>query len=88
MLVVLFLLVGYHTKYMEPIFYGSTLVSDKGQVVIPAEAREAFGLKRGDKLMVFGGRRGNALMLVKPSYVEKVISRLSDEIAKPTGEDK
>ncbi|HEY1644848.1 MAG TPA: AbrB/MazE/SpoVT family DNA-binding domain-containing protein [Candidatus Saccharimonadales bacterium] len=71
---------------MQPIFHGSTSVSDKGQVVIPAEAREAFGLKRGDKLMVFGGRRGNVLMLVKPDYVQNIINRLNEDMAQPPTE--
>ena len=35
-------------------FYGATTVGEKGQTVIPAEAREAMKLKKGDKLLVFG----------------------------------
>jgi len=35
-------------------FYGSITVSERGQVVIPAGARKDFGIKTGDKLLVFG----------------------------------
>lgn len=70
---------------MASIFYGSTSVSDKGQVVIPAEAREAFGLRRGDKLMVFAGPHGHTLMLVKPDRVQKWMDRLNAELTKPSG---
>ncbi len=35
-------------------FYGSITVSKRGQVVIPADARKDFGIKTGDKLLVFG----------------------------------
>jgi AbrB family looped-hinge helix DNA binding protein len=35
-------------------FYGSITVSDRGQIVIPAEARRDFGIEVGDKLLVFG----------------------------------
>jgi AbrB family looped-hinge helix DNA binding protein len=35
-------------------FYGSVTVSERGQVVIPTEARKDFGIKAGDKLLVFG----------------------------------
>lgn len=35
-------------------FYGSITVSERGQVVIPAEARKDFDIKTGDKLLVFG----------------------------------
>ena len=35
-------------------FYGSVTVSERGQVVIPTEARKDFDIKTGDKLLVFG----------------------------------
>jgi AbrB family looped-hinge helix DNA binding protein len=35
-------------------FYGSVTVSERGQVVIPVEARRDFGIRTGDKLLVFG----------------------------------
>lgn len=35
-------------------FYGAITVSDRGQIVIPAQARRDFGIKVGDKLLVFG----------------------------------
>ncbi len=35
-------------------FYGSITVSERGQIVIPAEARRDFTIEVGDKLLVFG----------------------------------
>jgi len=35
-------------------FYGSVTVSERGQIVVPAEARKDFNIKAGDKLLVFG----------------------------------
>ena len=35
-------------------FYGSVTVSERGQIAIPADARKDFGIKPGDKLLVFG----------------------------------
>ena len=35
-------------------FYGSVTVSERGQVVVPAEARKDFNIATGDKLLVFG----------------------------------
>jgi AbrB family looped-hinge helix DNA binding protein len=35
-------------------FYGSVTVSERGQIVIPAEARKDFNINTGDKLLVFG----------------------------------
>jgi len=35
-------------------FYGAVTVSERGQIVIPAEARRDFDLQPGEKLLVFG----------------------------------
>ncbi len=35
-------------------FYGSVTVSERGQIVIPAEVRKDFNIKTGDKLLVLG----------------------------------
>jgi AbrB family looped-hinge helix DNA binding protein len=35
-------------------FYGSVTVSERGQIVIPAEARQDFNIGTSDKLLVFG----------------------------------
>ena len=35
-------------------FYGAVTVSERGQIVIPADARKDFNIKTGDKLLVFG----------------------------------
>ena len=41
------------TKFKGPKVYGAVTVGERGQVVIPAELRQAFGIKAGDKLIVF-----------------------------------
>jgi AbrB family looped-hinge helix DNA binding protein len=46
-------------------FYGSITVSERGQVVIPVEARKDFDIKTGDKLLVFGDfKRGLGIATV------------------------
>ncbi len=35
-------------------FYGSVTVSERGQIVIPVEARRDFNIKAGDKLVMLG----------------------------------
>ena len=42
-----------------------TTLSSKNQIVIPREAREAMGVKAGDKLLV-AVRRDNVIVLRKP----------------------
>jgi AbrB family looped-hinge helix DNA binding protein len=36
-------------------FYGRVPVGTKGQIVIPAEARKAMGIKPGDKVIIISG---------------------------------
>ena len=36
-----------------PKMYGAVTVGERGQVVIPAQIRKLFGLKSGEKLIVF-----------------------------------
>jgi len=52
----------------EKRFYGSITVSERGQIVIPAEARRDFGIEVGDKLLVFGDLE-HGLALAKASAV-------------------
>jgi AbrB family looped-hinge helix DNA binding protein len=53
-------------------FYGSITVSDRGQIVIPAEARRDFGIEVGDKLLVFG-KLDEGLGLMKASVLMEKI---------------
>ena len=44
-------------------FYGSITVSERGQIVIPADARRDFGIEVGDKLLILGDlEQGLAIM--------------------------
>ena len=44
--------------------FGNVRVGERGQVVIPKEARDLFGIKPGDRLVVLG-EEGQGLALVK-----------------------
>ena len=55
-------------------FYGATTVGERGQVVIPAEARRDLGLAPADKLLVFGGHEGS-LMIAKAETFSNIINR-------------
>lgn len=60
-------------------FYGTTTVGSKGQVVIPADARKAMGLKVGDKLLVFG-MGFDMIAFTKLSNIEKFASHLATRL--------
>jgi len=59
-----------------PRFYGAVTVSDRGQIVIPAEARRELEIAVGDKMLVVSGPRG-ALMLIKATLVTRMVGQWS-----------
>ena len=42
--------------------FGVVKVGDRGQIVIPKEAREIYGIKAGDSLLVLGDKKGMAIL--------------------------
>ena len=42
--------------------FGVVKVGDKGQIVIPKEARKIYDVKPGDTLMLLGDQKGMALL--------------------------
>jgi AbrB family looped-hinge helix DNA binding protein len=71
-------------------FYGAITVSERGQIVIPAEARRDFGIEVGDKLLVFGDlEKGLAMAKVSMliGSVPNIESFLQSVESKP-GEEK
>ena len=42
--------------------FGVVKVGDKGQIVIPKDARKVYGIKPGDALIMLGDERGIALL--------------------------
>lgn len=53
-------------------FYGSVTVSERGQVVIPAEARKDFGIEVGEKLLVLGDL-DKGLVFTKSNFVLRML---------------
>ena len=60
-----------HTNHKKPIImeaengkyiFGVVKVGDRGQIVIPKEAREVYGIKAGDSLLVLGDTKGMAVI--------------------------
>ena len=42
--------------------FGVVKVGDKGQIVIPRDARKVYDIKPGDALLLLGDQKGMALM--------------------------
>ncbi len=60
--------------------YGTATVGTKGQVVIPAEAREAMNILPGDRLYVVGSQKSNCIGLIKEDALEEVVQQLAVQI--------
>ena len=59
-------------------FFGSTTLGERGQVVIPKDARKKLNFKKGEKLLVFGMHRGT-IILTKPSSFEQFSKALKEK---------
>ncbi len=60
---------------------GSTLVGERGQVVIPKDIRDRLHLKAGDKLMVMVHKNG-PIMLVPIEQMQKMIRQMSEHVSR------
>jgi AbrB family looped-hinge helix DNA binding protein len=63
-----------------PTFYGTTTVGTKGQVVIPAEARQSLDIKPGDKLFVASFGEKKALGLIPADSLESLMRIIGERL--------
>jgi AbrB family looped-hinge helix DNA binding protein len=68
--------------WAEHKLYGSTTVSLKGQVVIPANARKELGINSGDTLLVLNAPRMQGLVLLRAEAVEQMLAWMSGHAAR------
>lgn len=62
-------------------FYGAATVGERGQVVIPLPAREALGIKPGDKILVLGGPFGRqGLLMIKAEAIGELLTHFSERL--------
>ena len=60
--------------------YGTATVGTKGQVVIPAEAREILGIESGDRLYVIGSKQGKWVGLIQEDQLRSMIEQFANNI--------
>ena len=60
--------------------FGVVKVGDKGQIVIPRDARKIYDIKPGDALMVLGDQKGMAL--IKTEIFQSVINQAMEGLSK------
>ena len=60
--------------------FGVVKVGDKGQIVIPRDARKLYDIKPGDAMLVLGDQRGIALL--KTEIIQNVIDQAMEGLHK------
>ena len=63
-----------------PKFYGAVIVGERGQIVIPADARRDMEIKPGEKLIILGGPQGRGLMITKAESVLKLLGKAMEHL--------
>lgn len=66
---------------LEDCFFGAATVGDRGQVVIPSEARRRFNISPGDKLLVMAHPHGG-VVLCKLEAMREIFSSFMESLAK------
>lgn len=68
-----------NTQHQRHCWYGTTTIGERGQLVVPADARKAMKLKRGDKLLVLGIGH-DMLALSRLDNLEKLANHLEAKL--------
>lgn len=68
------------TDMLEHKIYGFVTIGTKGQVVIPADAREALKLKPGDHLFVVGSEKKGVIALLPESNALDFVSKINKKV--------
>lgn len=59
----------------DQFLFGVVKVGEKGQIVIPKEAREVFGIEAGDSLLVLGDRN-KGIAIVKTQIFDSAVEEV------------
>ena len=66
--------------------FGTVKVGEKGQIVIPKDAREIFGIQPGDSLVVLGDEATGLAMIKNDVFLAQVSSAIFQKKAEPDPE--
>ena len=61
--------------------FGTAKVGDRGQIVIPKEARELFGIRPGDTLLIVG-EADTGLIVSRPEILNELATELLNNVKK------
>lgn len=61
--------------------FGTAKVGDRGQIVIPKEARELFNIQPGDTLLILGEEE-TGLIVSRPEVLSDIANQIFDNVKK------
>ena len=59
--------------------FGTAKVGDRGQILIPNEARECFGIEPGDTLLILG-KTQTGLIVTKPETLNDLANQIFNTV--------
>jgi len=68
-------------KFNHPKVFGAVTVGERGQIVIPAETRKVYGIKSGDRLIVFA-KPGSPIGLVPAEQFNDFLNHMTEMLEK------
>ena len=69
---------GYH-------IFGTAKVGEKGQIVIPKDARTLFDVKPGDTLLILGDER-SGIIVTRPDVIRDAAAQVFEDLERNEGE--
>jgi AbrB family looped-hinge helix DNA binding protein len=66
--------------YKDKHFFGSVKVGERGQIVIPKEARDIFDIKAGDSMVVFGMDKNEKLVILKEKVMREYALKILEDL--------
>ncbi len=61
-------------------FFGTVKVGERGQIVIPKEARDRFNIKPGDSLVVFGRDKNEKIIILKENVMRDFALKILEDL--------
>ena len=68
-------------KPKAPRIFGTARVGDRGQIVIPKEARSFYHIEPGDTLLILGNEE-SGLIISKPDVLDQVAQQIVENMHK------
>jgi AbrB family looped-hinge helix DNA binding protein len=67
-------------KSKDKHIFGSVKVGERGQIVIPKEARDLFGITAGDILLVFGDESRSCISIIKADLMKEFALKILERV--------